>query len=414
MNYNYSTENVGDNHVYYNITISNNTNTNGIKTLSPLPTISLFTETRNTPLLKSGSNYELSIVRFTVPATSVPLSVIQIQPYPNTDINKTIYSITLQYGASIVQEFLEWVPNNNSPLPSALSSSSPFQQDNTPYYYMYELQEFVNMLNIAFYNAFHSLASTPVGAIPPFVIYDPNSGLFSFVVDKTYITTDNLGTTTGIKVYMNSYLENYYYNLDTYFEGYNSANGEDYQLLFENKGNNIQDQTGVPIVSNPLYYPLGNPALPINPSTIYYIPLVLVINKQPYSTVWKFCDEMQSIVFTSNIVPLAHEFTSPQIILASPYIKQQASSSNSFLPIITDFSVASAVENLGTNRQQYVFTAPSQGYRYIDIKSNLQINQFDMNVYYLDRNNQVSPLYLNYNETITVKLQFVRKDRIVN
>ena len=414
MNYNYSIEKSSDNHIYYNITISNNTNSNGIKTLSPIPSIAIFNESRNTPLLKAGDNYELSIVRFTVPATSVPLSVIQIQPYPNTNINLTIYSISLSYLGSTVQTFLNWVPNNNAPSPNPLSSSSPFQQDNTPYYYMFEISEFVNMVNIAFYTAFNALASRPVGSIPPFVVYNANNNLFSFITDKTYISTDNIGTTSGIKIYMNSFLENYFYNLDSYFNGYNTLNGLDFQILMENKGNNIQDQTGASIVSNPLYYPLGNPAGPINPSYINYLPLVLVLQVQPYSTVWKLCDEMQAIIFTSNLLPVSHEFTSPQIIISSPYINQQSSSSNTFSPIITDFSVASAIENLGSNRQNYVFTAPSQGYRYIDIKSNGAINQFDLNIFYIDRNNQVSPLYLNFNESATMKLQFVKKSVSVN
>jgi hypothetical protein len=77
--------------IYYDIQISN------IDDIDTLPPVLNFIETRNNPFLYESDKYYMSIIRFSLETPNLPVFIPTIQPAPNTDINLTIYSVTLQW-----------------------------------------------------------------------------------------------------------------------------------------------------------------------------------------------------------------------------------------------------------------------------------------------------------------------------
>lgn len=74
-------------HLYYNVSIRNNSSTGS----SPAS----YTETLTSPLLNKCSDYYMAVSRLNVVTNNVPIMIFPIQPYPNTNPDKSIYSVTL-------------------------------------------------------------------------------------------------------------------------------------------------------------------------------------------------------------------------------------------------------------------------------------------------------------------------------
>jgi hypothetical protein len=56
-----------------------------------------FSESRNQTLIENSGAYSLSIVRFQLDTISLPSFIADIVPFPNTDINKMIETITFEH-----------------------------------------------------------------------------------------------------------------------------------------------------------------------------------------------------------------------------------------------------------------------------------------------------------------------------
>jgi len=183
------------NYVYYNCDIINNRtdDLNQLLTAAPDPQIQ-FNETRDTALVKDCSEYEFSIIRFTMngPNMDLPLFIPNIQTgQPN--INLTTYTVALtfqtvfQYGeVSITPANIAppptpiiWEPENLNPILAPLPRPPTEIQDiTTRYYWVTTYQHWVNLVNKA-------LAVAHRSAYDNFMLYY-NSEQFLPVQYQTY------------------------------------------------------------------------------------------------------------------------------------------------------------------------------------------------------------------------------------
>jgi len=122
--------------LYYDILVSN------IQSNSNLPVIVNYLDTRSIRLLRDTTDYALSIIRFTVSTSVIPVFIPVIQQN-QPDINLSIYSFTLSYTDTIsgitydYQQYLEFIPQDlSAQLPKSPNLNTPFKlQDNSTYYY---------------------------------------------------------------------------------------------------------------------------------------------------------------------------------------------------------------------------------------------------------------------------------------
>jgi len=147
--------------IYYDILVSN------IQSNSTIPIIVNYSDTRSISLLKDTTDYALSIIRFTVSTSVIPVFIPVIQQN-QADIDLTIYSFTLSYTDTIsgitydFQQFLEFVPQDSSAqLPKAPNVNLPYYlQDNSTYYYfIYNYSYVINLINQIFANALIGLTN---------------------------------------------------------------------------------------------------------------------------------------------------------------------------------------------------------------------------------------------------------------
>ena len=349
------TKELESDNIYINIDFNNNT-PDSIQS-------AVFNIERNDIVIEHPNEYYLSCVRFSVPAISTPVLIFPIQSNQN-NINLSTFSVTLQNNNDISREFVIYQPRNG---PNVRIPSSPVtEQEIIPYYFLYNYQHLIDMINIAFINALDNLPNKPANSEPPQLVYDPQSKLFSLIVQRQFYSL-NVNNADTILIYMNSNLFTLLIGLSN--EVVNLSEGRDFQILpFEYLNNSFQD-------------PL---AAPVYPST--YIEI-----KQQFSSVQQWY-AVKNIILSSNLLPARKEYVGDNTTRTSAILDfEPPRDSNSDIRSVLQYFVAGQ-------------------YRLVDLLGNNSIENFDINFQWQDVYGNVYPIEVPYLQSITLKLAFFRKE----
>jgi len=355
--------------IYYNVVIPYRPDSTGF---AP----AIFQQQLNQTILSRPSDYYMTIVRFSIPTQNIPIMYGQIQPYPNIDLNKTIYSVTLTQGAnSSGQTFIEFVTQNPNAQPSAPLTASHPTVDVTSYYYIYEYTQFLSMINTALATAFAALPGTPMGSLAPYFIFDGER--ISLVAQTAYY---DQALMSPINIYVNYYLLTYLDGIATNFYGVGLANGLDAKFLVRNDLNNFY---------NPPYLA---PAVP----PAYYI------MTQNYTALidWN-CFKSLSLV--TNLMPVKQEFI-PSSMPNEGFnlgVVNSRGQLKDFEPILNNNENRTVV--------QYFPTGP---YQLINMNSDEPLTKIDVNIFWSDQFGNIYPLDIPFNQLVTIKLLFIKKSSI--
>ena len=343
--------------IYYNVSITSNLNNR-----YTVPKLNI---ARTENILDKASDYYVSVIRFNIPSTFVPILIFV--PSPNhSDINIGAYSITLSYLGFDVIEHLIYVNRNNG----------VSQKLNDGYYYMFDFQQMVDMINIALSSAMAALLvqfpADPIllAAKDPFMVFNEVTKLFAFYVDDSAF---NINNATPIELFLNDELLTLFNSFPTnrIYTGQvlNPNDGKDIQIRFTNQGNNLtQDPNGDP--SN---------------TTIYlYLP-------QEYVTIYNW-NPFKKIVITSTSLPMLGE--------------NIGSTGNNLRTILTDFVPSVSADEFRTVYQYF----PTSQYRLVDLTTDGPLKAFDINVWWQDIQGVLHLIYLPWNSQIEVKIAFLKKD----
>jgi hypothetical protein len=328
----------GEDNVYYNVRVYNPDNTL-IK--------AEFSEIRVQPILEDPSQYELAVVRFKVPALTIP---IFLWPKLESGVeDNDYYKITFSFGGVDYTQGLEFIPNAVGP---PLYGPS-----------IWNYQEFINIINVGFEKCFYS--DYPTNTVlrfpgapptePPFMTYDAETTLCSIYAEQTY---ESQTTTPTIDMFFNIPL----YTLFPSFPTFDfTEDPKTYQVLIKNTKTNSTTYNGLP----------------------YFI------NEQEYTTLFLW-NSFQSIVFESDRIPVESEYLPSQ--------------TNVTRRVITDFEPLESVNN----RQAFQFY-PQGPLRYYDLKSNYPLRNIDIRVFWEDREGNTYPVYVDQGEIFSLKILFRKK-----
>lgn len=375
-----TTERPTDDHVYIDLKVGNNSDNRAI--------LAKYDQTRTTQILDNPANYYLSLVRWKVPGFEFPLLIFPVEPNPLDpfDPNYSQYSVTFETSTDIFQYHLYYISYNDPEVTIQPPTNSPPYQQKTTYYFIYDYQQFLNILNHGLYMAYLNVTGKPVGALFPYMIFDPETRLFSLVapiadytVDITPIPAPPADPTTpptfdaDIKVYFNFKLFSLFNGLPARIIKENSANstqGRDVQIIIRNYGNN--------------FFPTQNSATPY-PSDFYEI-------KQNFSSI-AYWSPVKQIIFITELIPVNSEYT--------------AISSDSFRKILTDFEPISETSTDIRTTFQYF---PQGNYRLIDLIGTKPIYNIDLQVKWLDINGNEYFVTIAPFQEFTAKLLFVKRN----
>ena len=381
-----------------------------------------FEETRNTPFLPGDSaDYFCSVVRFSIQTgNTLPVFIPRVQT-GQSDINKTIYQVAIMFDSladadTSLDKFgfahVAYTPEDET---AALPAPPTISQDlSGSYYYVYNYQHFVHLVNKAIQSAWSDLKAAFVAAqlqgvydtlvgntVVPWVDFDPGTNRLFLSADDTLFNSDpTVPSATRLKLIFNDRLYELFASLPF--------------RLIRNPTNAASLQT------------LGGRACPwysirfidrYNNKSIVKIPdptdstktiSINILQANQEMTSIALWNPVASIVFASSMLPIIPTQTSApkNIGLQSTNLISGGNNSN-LLPVLSDFAIALDATNQYRPMVEY---NPGAEYRLIDMNSTTNLNRLDIIVYWKDRWGGVYPFQLQPGCAASVKIMFRRKD----
>ena len=377
--------------LYYDIQIANLENQNSA------PPVLTFIETRNNPFIYDTDQYQMSVIRFVLDTPNLPVFIPTIQPAPNADIDLTIYSVSLQWtnpaNPSQVftqQTYIRYIPQSlvaQVPPPPSITENG-LQYNLGQYYYIYNYQYFVFLINNAFISCFNALNAQVVGASLVLPTSHPPVMSFDTMTNTAIINCDLLGYNTAnpsgqIGIFFNTPLSVLFSSFPV-------------KLLsvVSNLGLNSQIITNSFQLSNVIQYP---PFAPVYSAIQVF---------QEFSTITMWCP-VSSIVFTSQTLPLVSNQISTPVIYNQGSTLGSNGNNSLITQTITDF-----VANDAQYKPQLVYV-PQAEYRMLELMSNRPLNTVDISVFWKDKTGALIPFYLASGATATIKILFRKKPQFL-
>jgi hypothetical protein len=329
-------------------------------------------ETRTTPIFDGPpSDYNLSVVRFSIPTGYVPIQIIPID-ITQPDINQTTYSITLEWSGNIYQEFVIW----ETQFPTSLAPTVITQYGDErylKYYSLYSIDYLFNLVNEAYIRAFDKLVldGAPIIA-PPFIDLDNTNYLVSIYVPESYVTND-------VKVYHNEFFNRNFVN--SFSAKYpNLSLGREVEIQTKNVALNAD------ILQYPPY-----------PQRIY------LEMRQLFSTTQSM-SSFDSLVITSRSIPITTEWiTSQSKRFEGDPQANQAIKGSGFLNILQDFKID---QSKGWELGNVIIYNPTAEYRRITLKGNSPIEHIDVQVFWKDNFDNLHILEIPEHKILSIKMLF--------
>jgi hypothetical protein len=361
--------------VYYDIQINNFQSTGNINQQLR------FTESRQAPIIKNSGDYSLSIVRFQLDTYSLPSFIANIEPTPNTDPNKMIETITLEYDnegvlTTIGPLNMIWTPTNaHIPVPSA---PSPLQDNSSEYYYGNSFRHYCDLMNVCF-SSLTTALKTAVGAtlndmLAPQMIWNEQQQIGELFAQEEFY---NWSRSKHVNIYFNRPLYGNWTSLPA-LKNFNNADNKIYKIY-------MKDDLNTKIFS-----------LDVSGSDVDFIK-----TSQEYSTISNW-SPVSSIVFTSGTLPIV-ETQMSEILVYSNGLAVSQNLPQNFAPVISD---------MATNEMVYkpnLLYVPSAQYRFIDMIGNNDIKTVNINVYWKDKKGNLVPFILQSGASASIKLLFELK-----
>ena len=385
--------------VYFDITVSN------FKSTTSQPPVFAFNEQRTMPFISNPQEYYLSILRFTMETGSLPLFIPSIEPN-QADVNRTIYSFTLEYTDPLTlvvyssgQQFVQWIPQDLSapvPLPPSLNVNL-VQNNTTGYYNCYSYSYWIYLIDLALEAAFAALALAVAGgggtmltSYAPFLNWDTTANQAALYADEQGYTVDQGGVLVDtIRIYCNAPTFTLFNSFPATYLGYSGiTQGKNYQLIIPNIG-------AVNLITiTPVQPPPIPPAV-----SITYRAIVLY---QEYSTIANW-SPITALVFTSNTLPIQSNQVSTPVVFDNAEEVRFSGNNSNIANILTDM-----VSSDGQYRPNMVYV-PSAEYRLITMYGNRPLSNVDLNIFWRTKTGQLIPYKINSGESVTIKLAFLKK-----
>ena len=368
LSYNTKITSDNDDHIYHNISITNQTN---------LYLPASFTETRSTPVVSKADEYEISVIRFTAPCSDIPIFKFRD--------NKYIVSFRYEFAPNQFVNFERYVIFQQRDFVNILGV--PFGNR-----YIYSYQRFIDMVNAALLTAFATFkAAYP--AIPP------TSAPFFQFESETRISLNFQ------QLFLNAPTIQIFINEDL-FSFFQSFSSDAVMIIDPPSGNPLgqPDPASAPVpTGNQTYaYSITLADLGNNYSPSIFVPNSNhVVNWPGYSMFAEFptlyaWNDVRGLTFLTYSIPVIGDIIS----------NTESKNKDLTYKILTDFELNT---ELGPESRSNILYNPTAEYRMKDLHSTNEIRTTDISIFWTDRQGLLNELFIAPNDTITIKLMYRRK-----
>jgi len=371
--------------VYYDLTIAN-LNNGDVNPVNSPPLI--FNEQRQNAIIPNTGEYYLSIVRFQLDTTSLPIFVPIIQINQNNP-NLTIYSVTVVDNTTNTpyQVYIEWInqiANVDVPLPPA---PNPLQSE-SEWYFCYSFEWFVSLVNTALTTALSNAGVS--GGIASMAWNTPTNTATLYLDEANFYTPDPLTNPPNqplYSLYFNQALFTLFSSFPAQYLGsVGVSNGMNYKILVTN------------------YNGINTIQLPVTaPSTI----CVYINQEWDTTSVWT---PVSSIVFTSATFPIIPtRLSPPQGYYNGVLFNISASGNNA--------NIAQVITDLASGDLCYkpsLLYEPTAQFRLVDMVGNTPLTNINIQVFWKTKLGTFVPFRLATGNSCSMKLLFTKKSSVSN
>ena len=332
----------------------------------------VFQESRPYPILSNASDYKFSLIRATIDSTNIPCFIPKIITAPNVTAYqiKTLFNYTGSSGPISNIVTLDYTSRSkySLPIPSSFDYSNK-------YYWVYDIQDFIDMFNSACATSFINLQNTlgvahTITTQPPKMIINNNN--LEIYYDAFGFGFDATGDEQCF-MYINEDLKNLIRNFNCLYSA--SGDGLNYQLIVSNKLYNNQT------VNSKLYY----------------------VESQSFSSLSTVFSPVSSIVFISNMgIRTEYAGNVQRLSNASGGVQSSDNIENQIIDIA--LSVSNPMDY--STQIEYVASV----FRFSDILTN-EIRNIDISVFWKNKyTGQNYNVLLSDGCSFNAKLMFQKKD----
>lgn len=332
-----------------------------------------YEDIRSQPVLMDAENYRVSIISASIPTSFIPIRVMEIEPAPNTNINKTIYKIKMEYkGVEYIKNII-WTTELDIVIrPQDIPPSVPTSGEvNTQYWLYYALRTFSHFA-LLINNTLNSLFLDVKTANPAILSTSPPSFEYENEYFNIYVPLNFIND--NIKIFFDYRLTMFFYAT--------------YNFLYGVLGTGFTEL----ILSNYNIYKIFN-----NVTYGNYI----IINQE-------FRSQQK---FYSNGGARSIEILSPSFGTYNESIQNQDKLGNAIQgatqtsPILCDFhfDILNGSELRGT-----LIYNPTAQYRYMSFKKSGPITTINFIIRWLDNIGNSYDIFIPYGETCQIKFLFER------
>lgn len=317
--------------------------------------------TKKGPILKQPRDYYLALSKFTCDLSALPIFRFRDGEY-------VITSKWDVFTENTIVPFISTTPSN------------PSNRD------IYNYQHFLNIINSAIRTSLSNLWTTSGGTLPvpnptvatnpvPFIAFDGENSPLRFVFPEEY-NNDIVANT--VELFFNYSLFEFFETFQSEFNGDFSSN-EAFKIIVRSDGENYAN------------YPTDGIVIAFDGYTMV----------QDSSSFYLWYDIKDILISSQSLPVLKENYGFPNSL----------SNDNTKLSILTDVSITSlgGVGTLGT--LEYL---PQPQYRLLTLTSSQVLSQVDIRFNYRTKRNEIRPLLLAPNKSITCKLLFVKRDLFKN
>lgn len=351
-----------EDHFYLDVSLYNDSSV--INPARPFYVPASINQTRSAALLENPSDWNISIVRLSVNSSAIP----RITESTSSLVVGYMYN-NVFYDVPVVIPF--------SPDPG---SGLPTQS-------LYNIQQFVNLVNAAFFTA--QTAAAGGGAVfaygQVFLTYSSETGLFSLYIPSYFGTGTTSTSPATIGVTMSFDMSQRLNSFPVVQNFPLQNNGHD--VIFD------KQFTGLNQVTLTALNTLG-PAGPVVMAGNY---MILVQDSAWPSSV----ENVNRVVVTTSMLPAITEYRSTAL-----FSQNAASNNNQTANVLTDFFAGS---NLNLSNRSDNFNYVPQVYRLSSLSGNQPIVSYDITVGTIDRFGAASILRIPPGGSVSLKILFLKK-----
>lgn len=336
-------------------------------------------------ILDKQSDWEVAVHSFQI-KFSIPLFIFPIKQGANPDPNLSDYVVQIAYGGNFYLESLIFVTQTATLPPPPPTSNQGVQDFSNLYYYVYNIQHFILLVNVALGKAHTDLVTDFPGLFSsskyPYIIYNEESGLLSLIVPYEYYVEQ-------VVIAFNRLLGDILYGFNYLTVDYDQF-GE-YVIMIDNPGNKrAYAQPGSVI-----------PPLPANPE---YLEL-----KQEQDGRYNI-NNINSIIFTSDSIKTRPEYL-PQTINPNSFSLQNINSLNpNFNNVLSYFNIFSDANGSHINWVQPQYYQPFI-HKWINLISDESLNRIQIKMFYELQSGELIQAKQPSNTTSKITLIFRRKKK---